>query len=728
MDKGHLLESSSGRKRTARLPGPKEVLLADLADTRRIADEIKLLGSLIDSSAGFFLFARGQLVPLDIGSGGVFQGSELCRALESWGGCTSAHWRAAEQALAAGRPVSIECPCGAGLVYGWPIVLSYSGKRYPKGAATAAFFEPASPSVVAEKTGVAEEELRSLLAEAERRSLEPKLRNQVIQAIEAITGHLSNELSAAYSFYRSCHTCSLAEASLRKEKRKLQNLLRGLGAALIVHDASMKISWVNDVAQEWFGPRAELIGRRCIAAQEPGTVCPERSCELARETGQIQRCEFAVAGPDGDIRYYQVTASPVFNGFPRERQVLELIQDVTAQANARQRLEDYRRLFDNVDDFVALTDGKGNLLTVNRKIREKLGYTEAELVGANIDKLFLEEDLPKAWTLAHEAQANDTAKGEVRLVSRDGRVFETELLLSYSKADGTLQGIFRDVSERRQMERELRERARQIEEQNHRLLSATREKERFFASVSHELRTPMTSIIGFTELLLEDTEDPLTPGQRAQLEKVAQNAHRMLMLVNDLLDLSKIEAGKMSLNLERVELPVLVTQVVTNMEPLVHNKPVKLKTDVAWDLPKIRTDEQKLGQILVNLLSNAIKFTDKGWVTVSARAAGNKVNISVTDTGVGIKPADVPKVFEAFEQLHAGKRSGQAGTGLGLTIAQKLAHLLGGEISVQSKPGKGSTFTVALPLNARRVRSGKGANQEKDGKPTGERQHLEVGA
>jgi PAS domain S-box-containing protein len=279
--------------------------------------------------------------------------------------------------------------------------------------------------------------------------------------------------------------------------------------------------------------------------------------------------------------------------------------------------------------------------------------------------------------------------------------------------DGTVSQVMllaQDVTKRCRTERELKKRTHMLELQNRKVVEVTKQKSRFFASMSHELRSPLTSIIGFTEILLEDVEDPLTPRQRELLKKVSDNSQRLLEMINDLLDLSKIESGKMTVTPSRVDLDSLVTQVVETMMPLVRDKDLTISAEVPEDLPVMRTDEQKLSQVLVNLLSNAVKFTPRGDVRVNAELVGGKIKITVSDTGIGIRRADFVKIFQEFRQVDGnGHKNG--GTGLGLAITRKMVHLLGGNIKLSSKLGKGSTFTVTLPvllspaLLARRTRA-----------------------
>ncbi|HSB09487.1 MAG TPA: response regulator [Blastocatellia bacterium] len=244
---------------------------------------------------------------------------------------------------------------------------------------------------------------------------------------------------------------------------------------------------------------------------------------------------------------------------------------------------------------------------------------------------------------------------------------------------------------------ELEQRHRVLAEQNRRLSIEGQARARFMANMSHELRTPMNAIIGFTSLLLDDRALQLNDRHRRSLERVARNAHDLLELINNVLDLSRIEAGRMDVYSEPADARDLIERAVAVVEPIKEGHPVTLSIQVEDGLPPMRTDRTKLQQILINLLSNAVKFTQHGEVSVTAERAGDdRVRMSVRDTGVGIAEADVARIFEEFRQVGAG-RAEKTGTGLGLAITRRLVELLGGEIAVSSRVGEGSVFTVTLP-------------------------------
>ncbi|MFY9555786.1 MAG: response regulator [Blastocatellia bacterium] len=246
---------------------------------------------------------------------------------------------------------------------------------------------------------------------------------------------------------------------------------------------------------------------------------------------------------------------------------------------------------------------------------------------------------------------------------------------------------------------ELEQRNRVLVEQTRRLALEGQTKARFLANMSHELRTPMNAIIGFTSLLLDDRALQLNDRHRRSLERVSRNARDLLELINNVLDLSKIEAGRMDVYSEPADARDLIERAVAIVEPLKEARPINLTLQVEDGLPAMRTDRTKLQQVLINLLSNAVKFTREGEVKVTVeRIMPDRVRIAVSDTGIGIAQSDIAKIFEEFRQIGDTGRGSRTGTGLGLAITRRLVELLGGEISVSSREGEGSVFTVTLPL------------------------------
>lgn len=274
--------------------------------------------------------------------------------------------------------------------------------------------------------------------------------------------------------------------------------------------------------------------------------------------------------------------------------------------------------------------------------------------------------------------------------------------------------------ERRQASR-LAERSRELERLSSELLRANRMKNDFLANVSHELRTPLNAIVGFVDLLREGVYGELSPRQVKPVERIEASANHLRHLVDQILDLAKMAAGRLDVHIESLDIRPFILDVASEVESLVNEKNLTLSLVMGSALPKIRTDPSHLRQILVNLLGNAVKYTNEGSIVIKTRvllldtalAEGlpaliahlddtvtSWLSIQVIDSGIGIPPSHQERVFEEFEQVDAGPRSDSPnrGTGLGLAISRRLARLLDGDLLLSSQPGKGSTFTLWLPL------------------------------
>jgi signal transduction histidine kinase len=238
----------------------------------------------------------------------------------------------------------------------------------------------------------------------------------------------------------------------------------------------------------------------------------------------------------------------------------------------------------------------------------------------------------------------------------------------------------------------------EIQEKNEQLETANRHKSQFLANVSHELRTPLNSIIGFTRIVLRRIGAQIPDLQKENLQKVLVSSEHLLNLINELLDLSKIEAGRMEVYAETFHLNDIVRMATSTVEPMLKDGRVRLVTEIAPDIPPLKTDRDKLKQSVLNLLSNAAKFTERGEIKVAAWQENGNLKLTVSDTGIGMKKEALNYIFEEFRQADMSSTRRYGGTGLGLAIVKRFINLMGGDIGVESEVGKGSKFTITIPM------------------------------
>ncbi|HXV82183.1 MAG TPA: HAMP domain-containing sensor histidine kinase, partial [Candidatus Binatia bacterium] len=238
----------------------------------------------------------------------------------------------------------------------------------------------------------------------------------------------------------------------------------------------------------------------------------------------------------------------------------------------------------------------------------------------------------------------------------------------------------------------------EIDKKGRELEIASKHKSQFLANMSHELRTPLNAILGYTELILDNIYGEAPPKIRETLERIDKNGHHLLKLINDVLDLSKIEAGSLKLNLADYAMDEVARSAITATEPVVREKSLTLNVAIPSHLSKARGDERRLTQVLLNLLSNAVKFTEAGEIRLEVTESDGRFCVSVGDTGIGIDESDKFKIFEEFYQADDSESGKKTGTGLGLPISKRIIEMHGGRIWVDSKPGQGSVFTFTLPI------------------------------
>jgi signal transduction histidine kinase len=280
---------------------------------------------------------------------------------------------------------------------------------------------------------------------------------------------------------------------------------------------------------------------------------------------------------------------------------------------------------------------------------------------------------------------------ETKLTVKTGDEFE-ELAEDFNRMAARLSDSYADL------EKKVEIRTRELEEKSRQLELESKHKSQFLANMSHELRTPLNAIIGYTELIADGLYGPPSEQMHSVLQRIDINGRHLLGLINDVLDLSKIEAGQLTLSLSDYSLRDVVQSVFTGVESLAAEKGLAFRTDVPPDLPRGRGDERRIAQVLLNLTGNAIKFTDEGEVTIAASAHNGSFTVAVRDTGPGIDAADQAKIFGEFQQVDGSSTREKGGSGLGLSIAKRIVELHGGRIWVESRRGAGATFSFTLPI------------------------------
>ena len=355
----------------------------------------------------------------------------------------------------------------------------------------------------------------------------------------------------------------------------------------------------------------------------------------------------------------------------------------------------------SANDAMISIDTSGKIIFWNNGAQKMFGYRDDEVMEKELIFLMPERyrDFHRGGMARIDPESDPGIIGktvELHGLKRDGNEFPVELSLSPWKVGGNLfySGILRDITERKRIE--------EINIENERLIYANKAKSDFLTIMSHELRTPLNSIIGFSELLKKNKTATLTEKQEHYVDNVLINGRNLLALIDDILDLSYIEAGKIKLNKENMRVRDAINEVINLAGYKSHEKNIILKLEFDPALETIEADTQRFKQIFYNLLSNAVKFSkiEGGIVTVITKKEDNSAYFSVTDTGIGIKDEDFSRLFNTFEQMDSGSCRKFGGTGLGLAISKQLAQLHGGKITVKSKYGEGSTFTLILPIRS----------------------------
>jgi PAS domain S-box-containing protein len=536
---------------------------------------------------------------------------------------------------------------------------------------------------------------------------------------------------------------------LDEQRNLLTTIVNALPDPIVITDASNRVMMQNERAELLLSPREDdSEGRR--RAVEINNLLFSSFLSKAVLTGGIKHTarELNLVDPhEGSDLLFEVLAHPLPPSISREGSYVSVLRDVTDLKRASIELErQFNRvrvtemeatrerdrlnvILNNVGDPILVTDDQAKIILMN-PLAEQLFEAPAGSASRQQMQWVRGNDTQFTTLISDFALSSNTFRRErVTLVHpREGREVPMEVVagkvLNERGEPLAIVSVLHDLTKQVENERlfmelktlnaELEGRIRLatagLEAQNLRLQwqsseleKAYRLKSEFLANMSHELRTPINALIGYTALMLDRIYGELTPKQVEGLTRIQASSQHLLALINDILDLAKIEAGKMPVHLEPTGLRPILVEVAAQIEPLVRRKSLEFRVDIDEHIPLLYTDPTKVKQIVLNLLSNAVKFTSHGAVSLSAAPVGADLVIRVSDTGIGIRPQHLEVIFEEFRQVDQSRTREYGGTGLGLSITRKLISLLGGRVAVESEYGTGTTFTVTLPLHSESV-------------------------
>jgi PAS domain S-box-containing protein len=548
---------------------------------------------------------------------------------------------------------------------------------------------------------------------------------------------------------RDLRVLATTEKRLDRERALLQSILKAVPDPVLLTDPEGRLVLANPRAELYFASEEdESEGRRRAVALNNMLFSAALS-RHAIEGTEFARRELPLVDPnDGSDRLFELMSAPIST--PDGMGVVSVLRNVTdLQLAALEIEENYRKLrvaeaevraerdrldliIDSVVDPIIVTDANGGMIMTNAPA-ERLFTASAD---APIDEM-LRVRANDAHFSSHVANLffldpGGRFRGELglhdpktaapvpveaisgKVLSEHGEVTAIVTILHDLTEQMEKNALYEELKRASSLlEEKVRDATGELVRQNEllqrqalELEAASSAKSQFLANMSHEFRTPLNAILGYTSIMLQGVSGELPANVVRQLTRIDSNGRHLLTIINDILDIARIEAGKMPLNVTRFAPADLVKEVLAELEPLIAKSNLTVRSDVGKSVPMLRTDRAKMKQIIMNLISNALKFTPKGSVTVSVQFQKRKgeTSIAVADTGIGIAEADQEAVFQDFRQVDNSPTRQYGGTGLGLAICRRLARVLGGEIALASKIGRGSTFTLNMPVKAARVR------------------------
>ncbi|MBK3868219.1 PAS domain S-box protein [Pseudomonas stutzeri] len=497
---------------------------------------------------------------------------------------------------------------------------------------------------------------------------------------------------------RALRSSQVLSLQLQEREARFRQLIEQLPVATLLCNASGRIELANQSAGQLLGSTAELLAGERVGRYVPG-VLGEQILRQLREASQL---ELQAQREDGS----PIPVAVSLTSFSHDDALYYVLNLLDLQARKRDE-ERFRNVVEASPNAFVLVDGHGDIVMVNRQTELLFGYSRQELLGQPVELL-----LPETLREVHRGLRQDFARHpEPRRMGsnrelfgrhQDGSALPVEIGLSPLRSgdEQLVQAVIIDISHRKAAERRLREQADQ-------LAVANRYKSEFLANMSHELRTPLNSILILSDQLRQNGSGNLNDKQVRHADIIHRAGHELLQLINDVLDLAKIESGRMQLKLEPLNLRELLTELEVGLRPMAEQKGLVLKVNIDPDVPSVlSSDRARLQQVLHNLLTNALKFTEHGEVELlvscpaADHAAEQMLQLQVRDTGIGIAKDQQERIFQAFQQIDGSISRQYGGTGLGLAITRQLVEVLGGEVAVASELGEGAIFTVRLPVGS----------------------------